>query len=337
MQGNRMPTLLAALETEVVHGTGSLDSLTWTTSLRDTDPECVALSNSDESTAYCGTFDTGLFKSTDDGETWESIGDDAMERAVTSVSTTPSAPAEIWVGTEPSRIYHSSDSGESWVTHEGIIALPSSDEWYFPPRPETHHVRWIELDPNDPDRVYVGIEAGAFLLSTDHGESWTERPPGSRRDNHQLATHRDAPGRIYSAAGDGYAESTDGGETWVHPQTGLDHRYTWSVAVDPTDPDVVLLSSATGPRSAHATRSPESFMYRKKSGSDWQRLTDTGIPSGAGVSRAVLDSGTASGEFFAANNHGVYHTTNQGDSWYELNAPWRDAEETPPIRGFAVA
>lgn len=96
-----------------------------------------------------------------------------------------------------------------------------------PPRPDTHHVRTLAVHPEDRDRLTVGIEAGALVRSTDGGASWSERPPGSRRDNHALATHPGAPDRVYAAAGDGYAESGDAGATWQHPTEGLDHGYAW--------------------------------------------------------------------------------------------------------------
>ena len=45
--------------------------------------------------------------------------------------------------------------------------LPSSASWSFPPRPWTHHVRWIEPDENNLDYVFVAIEAGALVQSHD--------------------------------------------------------------------------------------------------------------------------------------------------------------------------
>ncbi|MDF0682041.1 MAG: hypothetical protein P0116_13870 [Candidatus Nitrosocosmicus sp.] len=41
--------------------------------------------------------------------------------------------------------------------------LHSSSTWSFPPRPWTHHVRWIEPDVNNKDYIFVAIEAGALI------------------------------------------------------------------------------------------------------------------------------------------------------------------------------
>src|SRR5205814_1398906 len=48
--------------------------------------------------------------------------------------------------------------------------------------------------------------------SPDGGATWLDRAPDGPRDTHQLACHDSSPGRWYSAAGDGYFESRDGGD-----------------------------------------------------------------------------------------------------------------------------
>src|SRR5207302_707597 len=88
---------------------------------------------------------------------------------------------------------------------------------------DTHHVRWIEPDPAVSGRVFVAIEAGALVRTLDSGQTWTDRVPGGPYDTHTAATHRLAPGRVYSAAGDGYFESENAGDEWArrfatHPQ-----------------------------------------------------------------------------------------------------------------------
>jgi len=291
--------------------------------------------------AFCGTFEAGLYR-TIDGRSWERVGAESLPDAVTAVRVSPHDPREIWVGTEPSRLFTSPDAGKTWRELPELTSLPSADEWSFPPRPSTHHVRWIELDPTDPERVYVGIEAGALLVSEDGGETWTDRPEGSRRDNHALATHPDAPGRVYSAAGDGYAESADGGLTWEHPQEGLEHRYVWSVAVDPGDSDAVLVSAASGANSAH--RVGESYVYRKQSGredAEWHRIGDeydagAGLPTGQGTYRYVLSAGREAGEFWALSNTGLFRTADAGDSWERVDVSWPNRFDDATARGLTV-
>ena len=331
-----MPSIYAAMRSSLLVVTGDTGDWQIAERLTDHDLECVAVSTAVPDRVFCGTFDAGLFRSDDGGDSFERVGTDVIDDAVMSLANNPHDPDEVWAGTEPSRIYRSTDGGSSWEEIPGLTDLPSESEWYFPPRPHTHHVRWIEVDPHEPERLYVGIEAGALVLTDDAGETWHERPPGSRRDNHSLAVHEDAPGRVYSAAGDGYAESRDGGETWAHPQNGLEHRYVWGLAVDPADPDTVLVSSASGAGSAHRAASADSYVYRRRDGGSWERLDDRGLPTGAGVIRAVLAPGDGAGEFYAANNRGLFRTADAGDRWERLAVEWQEAFETQTARGMVV-
>ena len=351
-----MPTIHAAMRNELlvaertdaatdgVASDGAVPDDAWRTTRRlaEHDLECAAVHPASPDRVFVGTFDAGLHRSEDGGESFERVDPDGMSQHVMSIAVDPESSETVWAGTEPSEVYRSTDGGSSWERREGLVDLPSSSEWSFPPRPDTHHVRWIEPDPHKPDHLYVGIEAGALVETHDAGATWEDRVETARIDNHSLATHPDAPERAWSAAGDGYAETHDAGETWVHPQDGLGHRYCWSVAVDPADPDTVLLSSASGPRSAHNADTAESYVYRKRgdgSESDadsWERLDDRGLPTGEGVVRAVLARGAAAGEFYAVNNRGLFVTTDAGDSWTRLGVEWPTAFESQTPRGLAV-
>ncbi|THE63819.1 hypothetical protein D8Y22_15895 [Salinadaptatus halalkaliphilus] len=315
------------------------------TRLEGHDLECVVASNDAPDSAFVGTFDDGLFRTTDGGETFERLETDAVfdSEAVTSLAISPHDADVVYAGTEPSRVYCSTDGGDSWTHLEGIVDLPSANEWSFPPRPHTHHVRWLEVDPFDPDRLYVGIEAGAFVYSDDGGETWHERPEGSRRDNHTLATHPDREGRVYTAAGDGYAESDDGGESWVHPQAGLEHTYCWGLARDPGDPGSVIVSSASGASSAHTAERAESYVYRRSAAGDedaadtaWERLEDTGLPTGEGVVRAVFGTTGEGGVVYGLSNRGLFVSEDFGGRWERVDIDWADELESQTPRGLAV-
>ncbi len=309
--------------------------------LSDRSPECVAVSPADPDRVLVGTFDDGLHRSTDGGDSFARVDADAMAPdAVTAVTVSPHDPDEVWVGTEPSRVYRSTDGGETFARLPGLTDLPSAADWSFPPRPDTHHVRWIEPDPGDPDHWYVAIEAGALVETSDAGATWSDRVPGSRRDVHTLGTHPDAPERVYAAAGDGYAESDDRGATWDHPQAGLDHRYVWGLAVDPGDPDTVIVSAAAGAGAAH--RRGEAYLYRRRRGAEWDRIGGgpdarrredenaeteaAAFPDGDGTYRAVLAAGAEPGEVWAANDRGLFRTADAGETWSRAVAPGATAE-----------
>ncbi len=359
-----MTTVYAAMEDRLLVVDGG-DETEWRTDERLTDHGRLECALAAGGRAFVGTFETGLQRSTDAGDSWNRVGAHDIESdAVMSLAVHPDDPDTLWAGTEPSALYRSTDGGDSWERVGGLTDLPSSGEWYFPPRPDTHHVRWIAVDPIDPDRVYVGIEAGAFVYSTDGGDTWTERPPGSRRDNHTLATHPDAAGRVYSAAGDGYseaqrvsgswaapppgdAESTDGGESWVQLQAGLEHGYVWGLAVDPGDPDRVMVSAAHGAGGAH--RPPgDAHLYRLSgpraaaddaseegdTGPRWEHLDDSGVPTGEGALRCVLTA-TAPGTVYACNDHGLYRSTDWGDRFVPL-VTFGEGLRGQTCRGVAV-
>jgi len=298
--------------------------------------ESVAVHPDVPDRVFVGTFESGLWRSLDAGETFERAGAEAIEQdAVTATAVSPRDPDVIWAGTEPSRVYRSTDGGDTWEHRAGLVDLPSSDEWAFPPRPHTHHVRWIEPDPNDPDHLYVAVEAGALATTRDAGETWEDRVADSRRDTHSMATDSDTPGRAWCAAGDGFAETDDGGETWTHPQDGLDRTYCWSVAVDAGDPDRVLVSAARGAREAHTAGRAETYVYRRVGGDRWERLDDRGLPLGAGVTRPVLAAGDP-GEFYALSNRGLFRSDDAGGSWSAVAVGWPERTGDQTARGLAV-
>ena len=295
------------------------------------DIECLA---ADGDRVFAGTAGAGLQYSPDGGDTWRPVD---VEDRVTSATVGPDGT--VWVGTEPSAVYRGPEGDlAALAACADLTALPDSDRWSFPPRPHTHQVRWIAVVPDDPDRLYVAIEAGAFVRSTDGGESWEPHPDGARRDAHTVATHPAAPARVYVAAGDGYAESDDRGASWRYPQEGLEHRYVWGLAVDPGDPDRVVVSAARGARSAHSPANAEACVYRRvgdgENGNAWH-LAMNGLPGPEGTVRAVLAAG-GPGEFYALTNRGLFRSRDAGRSWAALPVEWPDSYTDQVGHGLAV-
>jgi len=296
------------------------------TSLEGREPDCVAVDPRDSSRVYCGTRGHGLWRSIDAGRRWEPAGRGIAHERLTAVSVSRVEGTErlgvVYAGTEPSAMFRSDDGGDAWRELSGMRTLPSSRTWSFPPRPSTHHVRWIEPDPSHPGLVYVAIEAGALVRTPDGGRTWVDRVPRGPYDTHTAATHPLAPDRVYAAAGDGYFESLDGGGAWAQQLDGLGHRYLVSVAADPGDPDTVVVSAAAGPHVAYRPRTAEAYVYRKSSRHPWQRI-DAGLPdSGGTVASHFATHQREPGVIYAVNNRGAYRSGDAGQSWAVLDIPW---------------
>ncbi len=280
--------------------------------------------------AWISTRDHGVLRSDDEGRSWHGSGL-ASERLMT-VAPSPARQGLLWAGADPSALWRSEDAGVSWAVLPELNRLPSAPTWAFPPRPETHHVRWIEPHPSDPGKVWVAIEAGALVSTADGGATWRDRVPGGPYDTHELSIHRDAPDVLRVAAGDGYYESHDGGLTWSSPSDGLEVRYLRSVAIDPGDPEVVVVSGASGPRRAYVAGRSDGRVFRRAGRGHWTRVA-AGWPDPPGTIAPLLIAGTAPGEFWAADERGLHLSTDAGSSW-ELAAAFHVSPDH--LRGLAL-
>ena len=304
--------------------------------LQDQRVQCVAVDSRLKERVYCGTFGNGVYRSDNAGANWRPCKD-LPNRNVMALATADGgdAGALLYAGTEPSAIYQSSDGGDTWRPLPGLLNLTSAGEWSFPPRPETHHVRQILSDPRFPGRLHVAIEAGALLRGEDGGETWRDRVPGGPRDTHTLAAHRSAPGRLYSAAGDGYFESLDDGDTWRRAMEGLEHGYCWSVAVSTSDPDTVLLTASKSPRAAHSKEFANSAVYRRSAHEPWRKAPG-GLPDPKGRRVPILaPSDIEPGVFYLSSEDELYRSANSGAEWQKLTVDW--AERSSPQNASDIA
>jgi hypothetical protein len=223
------------------------------------------------------------------------------------------AGGAVYAGTEPSRLFRSDDRGESWRELASLLELPSRPTWSFPPRPWTSHVRWIAPSPHDEDLILVGIELGGLMRSTDGGETWADHRPGAQRDVHSLTWHPRDAARAYEAGGGGSAWSDDAGDTWHAADDGRDRNYTWSVAVDPEDPEWWYVSASTGPFAAHGGRDPQARIYRRRGGEPWTALGG-GLPEPLQAMPYALLA--TDGRVFAALADGqLWESVDRGDTW----------------------
>lgn len=154
-----------------------------------------------------GGAGSGLWKSTDGGETWNNItrakGLPAGVWGIVGVAIAPSNPDKIYALVENANggLYASSDAGESWSLQNSSGDIRQR-AWYYSK---------IFVDPQNEQKVYVlNVE---FNVSADGGKTFSKlNTPHS--DHHDLWIDPENGQRMIIADDGGAQISYDGGQHW---------------------------------------------------------------------------------------------------------------------------
>ncbi|MUK88950.1 glycosyl hydrolase [Ornithinibacillus sp. L9] len=212
----------------------------------------IAIDHSDTDTLFVTMWDrirypsgrqyggegTGLYRSTDGGDTWEQLTDGLPDGDLgrMGIALSKSNPDRAYLTVIQSSgyfegLYITDDGGDSWekVAHNNRLAnSQSSFGWWFGRN---------YVDPNDEDHVFV---SGVNLLeSTDGGENWSESNGRAvHADQHSMAWDPKVPGRVYLGNDGGVYRSEDNGSVtneWVKA-TYEPYTQFYTLAVSHQDP-----------------------------------------------------------------------------------------------------
>ncbi len=209
----------------------------------------VPLSNT--SVIYAAVGPSGLWKSVNNGITWEAVFDKESTVSVGAVAVSQSHPDIVWVGTGEATarnsvaigdgIYKSEDAGRTWKN----MGLK-----------ETRFISRIVTDPDNPDIVFIAAqghlwgpnEERGVYKTLDGGKTWKKvlyvnadtgacdlamDPSNSRVLYAGMWDHRRWPYYFRSGGeGSGLYKTTDGGETWKKLGGGLPGGVVGRIGVD---------------------------------------------------------------------------------------------------------
>jgi len=209
-------------------------------------------------TYYVGSAGGGLWKTIDDGMSWNDIFKQAA--SIGAVALAPSNPNDVWVGTGESNPRNDTLNGH------GIYYSPDGGKtWQFKGLADAGQISRIIVNPTNPDIVYVAVlgnvwkssDTRGVYMTTDGGKNWkkvlyvndttgaSDIAMDPKNPNVMFAgmwTVQRKPWTLLNGSKNGGIwRSLDGGRTWKKLTDGLPDRPTnrVDIAIAPSDPNQV--------------------------------------------------------------------------------------------------
>jgi photosystem II stability/assembly factor-like uncharacterized protein len=259
-------------------------------------------------TIYVASASGGLWKTENEGTTWEPVFDQAASTTIGDVAIAPSDPNIVWIGTGEANIFRSSQAGC------GVYkSTDSGKTWQHMGLADTYTIPRIVIHPKDPDIVYVAASGHEWTFNpergvhktTDGGKTWQKVLSVSSesgaidlvmdpKDSETLfaATWQrirlrwNDPRNKPDYAGSGIHRSTDGGKTWKQINSGLpEPKYRGRIGIDIARSNSNVLYALVD-------------NYEIARAADSSRLDSYGRPMGAVIKGAA-----------------IYRSDDRGESW----------------------
>lgn len=264
--------------------------------------ETIACPSGYNSTIYVGAGSGNIWKTVNNGITWDPIFEHESTFAIGDIEVSKSDPNIIWVGTGENLmarssfagtgIFKSKDGGKTW-SNMGLI--------------DTHHIGRVVIDPKEPDIVYVAALGHQYTFNVERG----------------------------------LFKTTDGGKTWQKSLYINDRVGVVDVVMDPSDSKILYAASWERDRKAwdNVICGEGSGIYRTTdAGRTWKRLTN-GFPAGKYIGRIGLDVSSSNPDVIYAvldnqsprprvkkekRSRGriggeIYRSDNKGESWKKVS------------------
>lgn len=247
-----------------------------------------AVNPDDFSTYYVGVASGHIWKTTNNGITFEPVFDNYGAYSIGALAMDPNNNNVVWAGTGENNhqralgygngIYKTTDGGSSWKN----MGLKDSRQ-----------IGEILIDSRNSNVVYVAAE----------GSAWG---PGEER---------------------GVYKTSDGGESWEKVLFVSENTGVANLCFEPGNPDVIYAGAEQRRRRQFGKigGGPESAFYKSTdAGKTWNKL-ENGIPKvdkgGMEIIVSPVDPNIVYAMFEASNKKGgVYRSTNRGASFNEQNS-----------------
>lgn len=174
----------------------------------------------------------GIFRSPDEGATWSSLNNNLTNPYIYSILFHPEKPGFIYAGTNGDGVFKSTSSGASWESVNEGL--------------EYLQILSLAIAPESPYFLYAGTRGGGIYISADDGATWEVASSDfSGFTVNSIAVSPDDSAIVYAAMeNSGFYRSTDGGQTWESGAEDIADTTVYSLALDPLDSRTLFVALA---------------------------------------------------------------------------------------------
>ncbi len=229
---------------------------------------------------YAGTYNGGVFKTLDRGDSWTAINTGLTNYYVKILAIDPANSQTVYVGTSGG-VFKTTNGGDFW------IALNIGGT--------TTSIYTLAIDPADSRICLCGdmITAGS-IKTTDGGASWMTLNTGltSMAASGSLAVDPANSQIVYAGTNSGGVfKTTNGGASWTPINTGITNTDILSLAIDPANS-----------RTVYAGTSSRGIFKTTNGGTSWTEM-NAGLTS-MGISTLAIDPNSRT--IYAGTGVGVF-------------------------------
>ncbi|MFN5021404.1 MAG: WD40/YVTN/BNR-like repeat-containing protein [bacterium] len=242
----------------------------------------------DPNTIYLGAASGGVWKTTNQGASWDAVFEEQPILNIGSIAIQQSNPSTVWVGTGEGNPRNSISLGEGMYK-----TIDGGKSWKRMGLEKTRNIHRIIVDPSNPNTVY----AGAI------GNPYAEHPER------------------------GVFKTTDGGETWDKILFTNDTSGVADMIMDPSNPNKLFVAMWQHRRTPWSLSSggPGSGLYMTfDGGKNWKKLGEKeGLPAGNLGRIGLAISRSNPNRVYAlveATKNGLYKSDDGGQTWSLMNS-----------------
>ncbi len=262
------------------------------------------------------------------------------------------AGGTLYAGTKPASLLASRDGGGTWGLVQGLSDHPSAGSWS--PGAAGLVLHSIVADPDNPDKLWIGISAAGVFATEDGGATWERRNrvsnagaceghdhPAAPRDGetghcvHNMMRAAGAGDVLYQQNHHGVWRSADGGRSWDDITAGLPSTFGFPIRVHPRDPQTIWTLPLNGDMAGRFPPGAAAAVWKSSDGGKTWADKRTGLPQKA-CYFTVLRQGMAgdtqspAGVYFGTNSGSVFASLDEGETWSEI------AEHLPTVLAVEV-